>query len=43
MNKYIDSFLFQTFTGMVYGDAKSFDYEKHVVSMDGKITLMGTG
>ena len=34
MNKYLDFFLFQTFTGMAYSDAKSFDYEQHVVSID---------
>ena len=36
MNKYLDFFLFQTFTGMAYSDAKSFDYEQHVVTIDGK-------
>lgn len=41
MNKYIDFFLFQTFTGMAYSDAKSFDYEKHIVSIDGKDYIDG--
>ena len=36
MNKYLDFFLFQTFTGMAYSAAKSFDYEQHVVTIDGK-------
>lgn len=34
MNTYLDFFLFQTFTSMAYGDAKSFDYEQHVVNID---------
>lgn len=41
MNKYLDFFLFQTFTGMTYSDAKSFDYEQHVVSIDGKDYIDG--
>ena len=41
MNKYLDFFLFQTFTGMAYSDAKSFDYEQHVVSIDGKDYIDG--
>lgn len=35
MNKYLDFFIFQTFTGMAYIDAKSFDYSKHVVNING--------
>ena len=35
MNRYLDFFLFQTFTGMAYSDAKSFDYGQHVVTIDG--------
>ena len=41
MNKYLDFFLFQTFTGMAYSDAKSFDYEQHIVSIDGKDYIDG--
>ena len=41
MNKYLDFFLFQTFTGMAYSDAKSFDYEQHVVFIDGKDYIDG--
>ncbi len=41
MNKYIDFFLFQTFTGLAYEDAKQFDYEKHVIKMDGKNYIDG--
>ena len=41
MNKYLDFFLFQTFTGMAYSDAKSFDYEQHVVTIDGKDYIDG--
>ena len=41
MNKYLDFFLFQTFTGMAYSDAKSFDYEQHVVAIDGKDYIDG--
>ena len=41
MNKYLDFFLFQTFTGMAYSDAKSFDYEQHVVNIDGKDYIDG--
>lgn len=41
MNKYIDFFLFQTFTGMAYSDAKSFDFEKHIVTIDGKDYIDG--
>ena len=41
MNKYLDFFLFQTFTDMAYSDAKSFDYEQHVVSIDGKDYIDG--
>lgn len=41
MNKYLDFFLFQTFTGMAYSDAKSFDYEQHVVSIGGKDYIDG--
>lgn len=41
MNKYLDFFLFQTFTGMAYSDAKSFDYEQHVVSIDNKDYIDG--
>ena len=41
MNRYLDFFLFQTFTGMAYSDAKSFDYEQHVVTIDGKDYIDG--
>ena len=41
MNRYLDFFLFQTFTGMAYSDAKSFDYEKHIVTIDGKDYIDG--
>lgn len=41
MNKYIDFFLFQTFTGMAYIDAKNFDYKQHVVTIDGKDFIDG--
>ena len=41
MNRYLDFFLFQTFTGMAYSDAKSFDYEQHVVSIDNKDYIDG--
>lgn len=41
MNRYLDFFLFQTFTGMAYSDAKSFDYDQHVVSIDGKDYIDG--
>lgn len=41
MNKYIDFFLFQTFTGMAYGDAKAFDYSQHVVTIEGKSYIDG--
>ena len=41
MNRYLDFFLFQTFTGMAYIDAKSFDYEKHIVTIDGKDYIDG--
>lgn len=41
MNRYLDFFLFQTFTGMAYSDAKSFDYEKHVVEIEGKEYIDG--
>lgn len=41
MNKYIDFFLFQTFTGMAYIDAKTFDYKLHVVTIDGKDFIDG--
>ena len=41
MNRYLDFFLFQTFTGMAYSDAKSFDYEQHVVNIDGKDYIDG--
>lgn len=41
MNKYLDFFLFHTFTGMAYSDAKSFDYEQHVVAIDGKDYIDG--
>ena len=33
-NKYLDFFLFQIFTGMAYADAKSFDYQQHVVTIN---------
>lgn len=36
LNKYLDFFLFQTFTGMAYCDAKSFDYDQRVIYIDGK-------
>ncbi len=41
MNKYVDFFLFQIFTGMSYEDAKQFDYEKHVVKVDGQDYIDG--
>lgn len=41
MNRYLDFFLFQTFTGMAYNDAKSFDYELHVVTIDNKDYIDG--
>ena len=41
MNRYLDFFLFQTFTGMAYSDTKSFDYEQHVVNIDGKDYIDG--
>lgn len=41
MNRYLDFFLFQTFTGMAYSDAKSFDYARHVVTIDGKEYIDG--
>lgn len=41
MNKYLDFFLFQTFTGMAYGDAKAFDYSQHVVTIEGKSYIDG--
>lgn len=41
MNKYIDFFLFQTFTSMAYIDAKNFDYKQHVVTIDGKDFIDG--
>lgn len=41
MNRYLDFFLFQTFTGMAYSDAKSFDYEQHIVTIDGKDYIYG--
>ncbi len=41
MNRYLDFFLFQTFTGMAYGDAKTFDYSQHVVTIEGKSYIDG--
>ena len=41
MNRYLDFFLFQTFTGMAYSDAKSFDYNQHIVSIEGKEYIDG--
>ena len=41
MNRYLDFFLFQTFTGMAYSNAKSFDYEQHIVTIDGKDYIDG--
>lgn len=41
MNRYLNFFLFQTFTGMAYSDAKSFDYEQHIVTIDGKDYIDG--
>lgn len=41
MNRYLDFFLFQTFTGMAYSDAKSFDYEQHIVTIDGEDYIDG--
>lgn len=41
LNKYIDFFLFQTFTGMAYIDAKTFDYKQHVVAIEGKDYIDG--
>ena len=34
--KYLDFFLFQIFTGMAYSDAADFDYEEHVINLDGR-------
>lgn len=36
MNKYIEFFLFQIFTGIAYCDAKSFDSEQYVGNIEGK-------
>lgn len=36
MNKYLNFFLFQTFTGMACNDAKSFECDQHIVTIDGK-------
>lgn len=36
MNKYLNFFLFQTFMGMAYNDAKSFECDQHIVTIDGK-------
>ncbi|MGL5979839.1 MAG: hypothetical protein ACRCZY_02985 [Phocaeicola sp.] len=36
LKKYIDSFLFQTFTSMAFFDAKTFAYKQHVVDIEGK-------
>ena len=41
MNKYLDFFLFQTFTGMAYSDAKTFDYAQHIVTIEGKDYIDG--
>ncbi len=41
MNRYLDFFLFQTFTGMAYSNAKSFDYEQHIATIDGKDYIDG--
>jgi len=39
--KYIDFFLVQIFTGMAYSDAKAFEYDKHVVEVDGELFIDG--
>ncbi len=41
MNKYMDFFLFQIFTGMAYSDAKNFDYERDVVKENGMTFIEG--
>lgn len=41
VNRYLDFFLFQVFTGMAYADAKSFDYTQHVIEMDGQEYIDG--
>lgn len=38
---YMDFFLFQTFTGMAFSDALGFDYEKHVVTINGNPYIDG--
>ena len=40
-NKYLDFFLFQIFTGMAYSDAKLFDYEQQVITIDGREFIDG--
>ena len=40
-NCYMDFFLFQTFTGLAYTDASEFDYNKHVVTIDGHSYIDG--
>lgn len=41
MNRHLDFLLFQTFTDMTYSDAKSFNYELHVVNIEGKNYING--
>lgn len=41
INKYLDFFLFQTFTGMAYSDAKTFDYVQHIVTIERKDYIDG--
>lgn len=39
--EYLDFFLFQIFTGMAYSDAKAFNYEEHVVKVNGNLFIDG--
>lgn len=38
---YLDFFLFQTFTGMAFSDALGFDFEKHVITINGNPYIDG--
>ena len=40
-NRYLDFFLFQIFTGLAYSDAKAFDYNQHVVTIEGRDYIDG--
>ena len=40
-NMYLDFFLFQIFTGLAYTDASEFDYNKHVIMIDGHAYIDG--